>query len=317
MTVHDIAATNDAPVNSGRRTVRGHSKPTSPTAVTSLAVSRSRCRSGERPDRGDPVRRAGHDRGGHRRGRRDQRRAGQRQRLRHRGDHRHAERDQRHFRGGRGDLRSAADGIDALAITTNDLGNGGSGGAQQDVDAVVVTVINVNQDPPLRERARSRPRKTPPRQPRRSVPPIPTTTPWPMLKAAGSKRANGTVIFDQVAGTFTYTPDPDFHGARQLHHPQSTTATAGRPSGRFLSHGRRRSTTTPRPLPPGSATASEDGASAPISISAGDIDGDILELVQKWRGRGDQRHGRLRSESPAPSPIRPTPTSTARTASPS
>ena len=37
-----------------------------------------------------------------------------------------------------------ASGVDTLTMTTNDLGNTGAGGAQQDSDLVVITVINVN-----------------------------------------------------------------------------------------------------------------------------------------------------------------------------
>jgi hypothetical protein len=107
----------------------------------------------------------------------------------------------------------ATDGVDALTMTTNDLGNGGSGGAQQDVDAVVITVINVNEAP------------TAPAT--NSVSTAEDTASAPTVigaedadndmltysEKAGFEAANGTVTFDQLNGTFTYAPDADFSGS--------------------------------------------------------------------------------------------------------
>ncbi len=107
----------------------------------------------------------------------------------------------------------ATDGIAALTMTTSDLGNTGSGGAQQDVDAVVITVINVNDDPtaPTTNSVETDEDTASAATPIGASDPDDDTLTY--SEKPGFEAANGSVTFDQLNGTFTYTPDPDFYGS--------------------------------------------------------------------------------------------------------
>jgi hypothetical protein len=103
-------------------------------------------------------------------------------------------------------------GADLLTMTTSDLGNGGAGGAQQDVDAVVVTVIPLN-DPPTAPASNSVSTAEDTESAAVSIgaddPDDDTLT---YSEKLGAGAAHGTVTFDQANGTFTYTPDADYNG---------------------------------------------------------------------------------------------------------
>jgi hypothetical protein len=173
----------------------------------------------------------------------------------------------------------ATDGVDALTMTTSDLGNGGAGGAQQDVDAVVITVLNVNQDPttPAAGSVSTAEDITSAATPIGADDPDDNTLTY--SEKPGFEAANGTVTFDQLNGTFTYAPDADFHGS------DSFTILIDDGNG-GIAEQVVSVTVTPvndDPTAPaaGSATATEDGATAPTAIGADDVDNDTLTYSEK------------------------------------
>jgi hypothetical protein len=172
-----------------------------------------------------------------------------------------------------------SDGAHTLTMTTDDLGNGGIGGAQQDVDVVAITVISVNEDP--------------------TAPPNGTvTTAEDEASAAaaigaadadgdtlsysvkpGAGAANGSVSFDQVNGTYTYTPNADFNGSDSF--TILISDGNGGTAEQVISV-----TVTPvndAPTAPaaGSVSTAEDAASAATAIGASDVDGDTLSYAVK------------------------------------
>jgi VCBS repeat-containing protein len=172
-----------------------------------------------------------------------------------------------------------ADGVDALTITTSDLGNGGAGGAQQDVDAVAITVISVN-NPPTAPATNS---VATGEDAASAATAIGATDPdndtLTYSEKPGFEAANGSVSFNQGAGTFTYTPDADFNGT------DSFTILIDDGNGgtteQVVSV-----TVTPvndAPTAPAanSVSTAEDGASVATAIGASDVDGDTLTYSQK------------------------------------
>lgn len=173
----------------------------------------------------------------------------------------------------------AADGVDALTMTTNDLGNGGAGGAQQDVDAVVITVINVNEAP------------TAPATNSVSTAEDTASTATAIGAAdadndaltysqkPGFEAANGTVTFDQLNGTFTYTPGADFNGS------DSFTILIDDGNGGTTEQVVSVTVTPVNDAPTAptanSVSTAEDGASAATAIGASDVDGDTLTYSEK------------------------------------
>jgi VCBS repeat-containing protein len=170
-------------------------------------------------------------------------------------------------------------GTDALVMTTNDLGENGAGGAQQDVDSVVITVIGLNDDPdapPTNSVSTAEDNASAATAIGASDPDGDSLT---YSEKVGGEAANGSVSFDQVNGTFTYTPDLNFNGS------DSFTI--------LISDGQGGSTeqavsvtVTPvndAPVAPasGSVTTAEDSASAATSIGASDVDGDSLTYSVK------------------------------------
>jgi VCBS repeat-containing protein len=173
----------------------------------------------------------------------------------------------------------ASNGIDALTMTTNDLGNGGSGGAQQDSDAVVITVINVNDAPtapPTNSVSTAEDNAS-------AATSIGATDPdndsLTYSEKPGFGAANGTVTFDNMNGTFTYTPDPDFNGS------DSFTILIDDGNGGTAEQAVSVTVTPVNDAPTASATNSvstaEDSASAATSIGASDVDGDTLTYSTK------------------------------------
>lgn len=172
-----------------------------------------------------------------------------------------------------------AGGLDALTITTNDLGHTGTGGAQQDVDVVVITVIPLN-DPPTAPATNSVSTAEDNASAATAIgasDPDGDTLTYSEKPGAGA--ANGTVTFDQSNGTFTYTPDPDFNGSDSF--TILIDDGEGGTTEQVVSV-----TVTPvndAPTAPAtnSATAAEDGTSAATSIGANDVDGDTLTYSEK------------------------------------
>ena len=173
----------------------------------------------------------------------------------------------------------ATDGIDNLTMTTSDLGNGGAGGAQQDVDAVVITVINVNQDPtaPATNSVSTDEDTTSAATPIGADDPDDDTLTY--SEKPGFEAANGTVTFDQLNGTFTYDPDPDFFG------PDSFTILIedglGGETEQVVSVTVNPVNDDPPAPATNSASAAEDGASAPTAIGADDVENDTLTYSEK------------------------------------
>ena len=172
-----------------------------------------------------------------------------------------------------------ASGADSLTMTTNDLGHSGSGGAQQDVDAVLITVINVN-DPPTAPASGS---VTTAEDTASAATAIGASDPngdaLTYSEKAGAGAAHGTVTFDQANGTYTYTPDADYEGS------DGFTILIDDGNG-GLAEQNVTVTVTPvndAPTVPAanSASAAEDGASAPTAIGAADVDGDALAYAVK------------------------------------
>jgi VCBS repeat-containing protein len=168
----------------------------------------------------------------------------------------------------------ATDGVDSFTMTTSDLGNHGAGGAQQDVDAVLITVINVNEAPTA--------------PPSNSVSTDEDTTSAAVAIGAsdpdndtltysqksGFEAANGTVSFDQLNGTFTYTPDADFNGS------DSFTILIDDGNGGTTEQTVSVTVAPVNDAPTASAsnsvTTAEDATSAAVAIGASDVDGDTL-----------------------------------------
>ena len=96
---------------------------------------------------------------------------------------------------------------------------------------------------------------------------------------SGAGAAHGSVAFDQANGTFTYTPDADFHGTDSF--TILVSDGNGGTAEQVVSV-----TVTPvndAPTAPvsNSATAAEDGATAATAIGASDVDGDTLSYSVK------------------------------------
>jgi VCBS repeat-containing protein len=168
----------------------------------------------------------------------------------------------------------ATNGVDALTMTTNDLGNHGAGGAQQDVDALVITVLNVN-DPPTAPASNS---VSTDEDTTSAAVAIGATDPdndtLTYSEKAGFEAAHGTVSFDQNAGTFVYTPDADFNGS------DSFTIVIDDGNGGTAEQVVSVTIDPVNDAPTASATNSvstaEDMASAATLIGASDVDGDTL-----------------------------------------
>ena len=170
-------------------------------------------------------------------------------------------------------------GPDTLTMTSDDLGNGGAGGAQQDQDQVAITVTAVNDDPtapPTNSVSTAEDNASGATAIGADDPENDTLT---YSEKPGFEAANGTVTFDQINGTFTYTPDPDYNG------PDSFTILIDDGNGgtaeQVVSV-----TVTPvndDPTAPAtnSASAAEDGASAATAIGADDVDNDTLTYSEK------------------------------------
>ncbi len=171
------------------------------------------------------------------------------------------------------------DGVDTLTMTTNDLGQTGNGGAQQDVDLVLITVINVN-DPPTAPATNS---VSTAEDNASAATAIGATDPdgdsLSYSEKPGFGAANGTVTFNQGAGTFTYTPDPDFNGS------DGFTILISDGQGGFAEQVVSVTVTAVNDPPTAPATNSvttaEDNSSAATAISASDVDGDTLSYAQK------------------------------------
>jgi VCBS repeat-containing protein len=170
-------------------------------------------------------------------------------------------------------------GIDTLTMTTSDLGNTGAGGAQQDSDIVLITVINVN-DPPTAPATNS---VTTAEDTDSAATAIGATDPdndtLTYSEKPGFGAANGTVTFDQMNGTFTYDPDPDFNGS------DSFTILIDDGNGGTAEQVVSVTVTPVNDAPTASATNSvttaEDNSSAATSIGANDVDGDTLTYSTK------------------------------------
>ena len=172
-----------------------------------------------------------------------------------------------------------AGGTDALVMTTNDLGENGAGGAQQDVDAVVITVIGLN-DPPTAPATNSVSTAEDNASAATSIGASdPDGDSLTYSEKPGFGAANGSVTFNQGAGTFTYTPDPDFNGS------DSFTILIDDGNGGTAEQDVTVTVTPVNDAPTApatnSATAAEDGASAATAIGANDVDGDTLTYSEK------------------------------------
>jgi VCBS repeat-containing protein len=174
---------------------------------------------------------------------------------------------------------AASGGVDALVMTTNDLGHTGAGGAQQDVDAVVITVIGTN-DPPTAPATNS---VTTAEDNTSAATAIGATDPdgdtLTYSEKPGAEAAHGTVTFDQANGTFTYAPDPDYNGS------DSFTILISDGQGGTDEQVVSVTVTPVNDAPDASATNSvttaEDSASAATAIGASDVDGDTLAYSEK------------------------------------
>jgi VCBS repeat-containing protein len=171
-------------------------------------------------------------------------------------------------------------GVDTLTMTTDDLGNNGAGGAQQDSDiAVIITVINVN-DPPTAPATNS---VSTAEDNMSAATAIGATDPdndsLTYSEKPGFGAANGTVTFDNMNGTFTYDPDPDFNGS------DSFTILIDDGNGGTAEQVVSVTVTPVNDAPTAAAansvTTAEDNASAATSIGANDVDGDTLTYSTK------------------------------------
>jgi VCBS repeat-containing protein len=170
-------------------------------------------------------------------------------------------------------------GPDTLTMTSDDLGNGGAGGALQDQDQVAITVNALN-DPPTAPAVNSVNTAEDNASAATAIgagdPDGDTLT---YSEKPGFEAANGTVSFDQFNGTFTYTPDPDYYG------PDSFTILIDDGNGGTVEQVVS-VTVTPvndDPTAPaaGSVSTAEDAASAATAIGAGDVEGDTLTYSEK------------------------------------
>jgi VCBS repeat-containing protein len=172
-----------------------------------------------------------------------------------------------------------ADGADALTITTSDLGQTGAGGARQDVDAVAITVIPLN-GPPTAPAANSVSTNEDTASGATAIgaadPDGDTLT---YSEKAGAGAANGTVTFDQAAGTFTYTPDADFNGSDSF--TILVSDGKGGTTEQVVSVTVAAVNDAPTAPASGSVTTGEDSASAATAIGASDVDGDSLTYSVK------------------------------------
>lgn len=172
-----------------------------------------------------------------------------------------------------------ASGVDTLTMTTSDLGQTGTGGAQQDVDLVVISVANVN-DPPTAPATNSASTAEDNASAATAIgasdPDGDTLT---YSEKAGFGAANGTVTFDQSGGTFTYTPDPDFNGSDGF----TILIDDGNGGSAEQSVSVTVTPVNDSPTAPASnsATTAEDSSSAAVSIGASDVDGDTLTYSEK------------------------------------
>ena len=171
------------------------------------------------------------------------------------------------------------DGVDTLTMTADDLGNGGAGGAQQDVDFVAITVISVN-DPPTAPATNSvGTAEDTPSAPTAIGASDPDMDVLTYSEKPGFEAAHGTVTFDQLAGTFTYTPDADFHGS------DSFTIVIDDGNGEAIEQAVSVTVDPVNDAPTAPATNSvnttEDTASAATAIGAADVDGDTLTYSEK------------------------------------
>lgn len=95
----------------------------------------------------------------------------------------------------------------------------------------------------------------------------------------GFEAANGSVSFDQMNGTFTYTPDPDFNGS------DSFTILIedgdGGSAEQIVSVTVTPVNDAPTAPPTNSVTTDEDTPSAATPINANDVDGDDLTYTEK------------------------------------
>jgi VCBS repeat-containing protein len=173
----------------------------------------------------------------------------------------------------------ATDGADTLTMTTSDLGNRGAGGAQQDVDVLAITVLNVNSPPtaPASNSVSTDEDTTSAAVAIGATDPDNDTLTY--SQKSGFEAAHGTVAFDQNAGTFTYTPDPDFNGS------DSFTILIDDGNGgsteQVVSVSIAPVNDPPTAAANNSVTTAEDTASAATLIGASDVDGDTLTYSQK------------------------------------
>ena len=170
-------------------------------------------------------------------------------------------------------------GSDTLTMTSDDLGNSGAGGAQQDQDQVAITVSAVNDDPtapPTNSVSTAEDTASGATAIGADDPDNDTLT---YSEKPGFEAANGTVTFDQINGTFTYTPDPDYNGS------DSFTILIDDGNGGTAEQVVSVTVTPVNDDPTAPATnsvsAAEDAASAATAIGADDVDNDTLTYSEK------------------------------------
>jgi VCBS repeat-containing protein len=172
-----------------------------------------------------------------------------------------------------------AGGLDALTVTTSDLGQTGTGGAQQDVDAVAITVIPLN-DPPTAPSSSTVSTAEDNQSAATAIgaaDPDGDTLTYSVRPGAGA--AHGSVSFNQANGTYSYAPNANFNGSDGF--TILVSDGKGGTAEQVVSV-----TVTPvndAPTAPaaGSVTTAEDTASAATAIGASDIDGDSLSYAVK------------------------------------
>jgi VCBS repeat-containing protein len=170
-------------------------------------------------------------------------------------------------------------GADALTMVSNDLGATGLGGGQVDIDAVAITVINLN-DPPT---APASGNVTTAEDSASAATAVGASDPdgdsLSYSEKPGAGAQHGTVAFDQANGTYTYTPHANFHGTDGF--TILISDGEGGTAEQVVSV-----TVTPvndAPAAPATATVTtaEDSASSATSIGASDVDGDSLAYSVK------------------------------------
>ncbi|HEX8525977.1 tandem-95 repeat protein [Allosphingosinicella sp.] len=177
-----------------------------------------------------------------------------------------------------------ASGVDALTMTTDDLGHTGGGGAQTDVDAMVITVISVN-DPPSAPATGS---VTTAEDTASGATAIGAADPdgdgLTYSEKPGSGALHGTVTFDDANGTYTYVPDADYNGSDRF------TILISDGNGGFAEQDVTVTVTPVNDAPTApadnTATSAEDASSAATAIGASDVDGDTLTYSVKTGGEG-------------------------------